>query len=141
MAYSTCLGIEKCVFVGLSIGGVIGQRLALMHPERLEKLILSNTAPKIGTAGSWNTRIETVQQQGMAAVSDTVLQRWFPAHFRETHPTEMAGYRAMIEQTSLVGYIRACEAIRDEDLTDQIYQITCRLCALAARTMVLSRPN
>ena len=118
------LGIEKCVFVGLSIGGVIGQRLALMHPERLEKLILSNTAPKIGTAGSWNTRIETVQQQGMAAVSDTVLQRWFPAHFRETHLTELAGYRAMIEQTSPMGYIRACEAIRDEDLTDQIYQIT-----------------
>lgn len=117
------LDIQKCVFVGLSIGGIIGQRLALMHPERIEKLVLSNTGPQIGTVDSWNTRIKTVQEQGMAAVSDAVLQRWFPAHFQETHVAELAGYRAMIEQTSPVGYVRACEAIRDEDLTTQIQAI------------------
>lgn len=116
--------IDTCVFVGLSIGGVIGQRLAVTHPERIEKLILSNTAPKIGMADGWNDRIATVQQQGIMAISDGVLQRWFPTVFREAHPTELAGYRRMIEQTAPVGYVRACEAIRDEDLTAQIPQIT-----------------
>lgn len=115
--------VDKCVFVGLSIGGVIGQRLAIEHPDRIEKLVLSNTAPKIGTADGWNDRIATVQQQGMTAISDGVLQRWFPAAFREAHPTELAGYRRMIEQTAPIGYVRACEAIRDEDLTAQISQI------------------
>ncbi len=117
------LQIQRCIFVGLSIGGVIGQRLALMHPDRLEQLVLSNTAPKIGTADSWNERINTVQQQGMAAVSETVLNRWFPAPFQAAHPDELAGYRAMIEQTAPLGHIRACEAIRDEDLTGQIQAI------------------
>ncbi len=116
--------IDTCVLVGLSIGGIIGQRLAITHPERIEKLVLSNTAPKIGTADSWNDRIATVQQQGMTAISDGVLQRWFPGVFREAHSTELAGYRRMIEHTSPVGYVRACEAIRDEDLTAQISQIT-----------------
>ena len=117
------LQIKTGVFVGLSIGGVIGQRFALTHPDRIEKLVLSNTAPKIGTADGWNDRIQTVQQQGMAAISDGVLERWFPLAFREANPTHIAGYRVMIEQTSPAGYIRACEAIRDEDLTDEIQQI------------------
>lgn len=117
------LQIQRCVLVGLSIGGLIGQRLALTHPDRLDQLVLSNTGPRIGHADSWNDRIATVQTQGMAAVSDAVLQRWFPAPFRAAHPNELAGYRAMIEQTSPVGYMRACEAIRDEDLTAQIHAI------------------
>lgn len=117
------LHIQKCVFVGLSIGGIIGQRFALMHPDRLEKLVLSNTAPQIGTADGWNTRIEMVNQQGMAAIKEGVLERWFPAPFQRAHPNQLAGYRRMIEQTSSVGYTRACAAIRDEDLTDQISAI------------------
>ena len=106
--------------MGLSIGGIIGQRLAVLHPDRIEKLVLSNTAPKIGTADSWNARIEIVQEQGMLAVTEGVLQRWFPTHFQNEHPTELTGYRRMIEQTSPIGYVRACEAIRDEDLTNQL---------------------
>lgn len=117
------LTIQKCVFVGLSIGGIIGQRFALMHPDRLEKLVLSNTAPQIGQADGWNDRIATVQQQGMAAITEGVLERWFPAPFQRAYPTQLAGYRRMIEQASPVGYTRACAAIRDEDLTDQITSI------------------
>ncbi|GAB3224647.1 bifunctional 3-oxoadipate enol-lactonase/4-carboxymuconolactone decarboxylase PcaDC [Spirosoma arcticum] len=117
------LKIERCVFVGLSIGGIIGQRLALMHPDRLEKLVLSNTAPQIGTADGWNDRIRTVQEQGMTAITEGVLERWFPAPFQRAYPTELAGYQRMIEQTSTEGYVRACAAIRDENLSDQIASI------------------
>ncbi len=118
------LHIDRCVLVGLSIGGVIGQHLALTHPDRIEKLVLSNTAPKIGTADGWNDRMQTVRTSGMAAVSDGVLERWFPPVFRNANQARVAGYRAMIEQTDPVGYNRACEAIRDEDMTDQIQEIT-----------------
>ncbi len=117
------LQIDTCVLVGLSIGGLIGQQLALSYPNRIDQLVLSNTAPHIGTDASWNARIATVAQQGMAAIVTVVLERWFPASFQEGHPSEMTGYRAMIEQTPPMGYIRACEAIREADLTGQIAQI------------------
>ncbi len=118
------LQIDQCVFVGLSIGGLIGQRLALSHPERVGKLVLCNTGPKIGSAEAWLSRIETVQQQGLAAISEGVVERWFPADFHTTHPDEVAGYRRMLEQTAPIGYVRACEAIRDEDLTVEIGTIS-----------------
>ncbi len=118
------LDIQACVLVGLSIGGIIAQQLALTYPDRIEKLVLSNTAPKIGTADNWNARIDMVRQGGLASVADMVMARWFPDHFQQVHPTELAGYRAMLEQTSPVGYIRACEAIRDNDLTHAIDRIS-----------------
>jgi 3-oxoadipate enol-lactonase / 4-carboxymuconolactone decarboxylase len=118
------LDIQKCVFVGLSIGGLIGQQLALAHPDRLYNLVLSNTAPKIGTPASWNDRISTVQTQGIAAILSAVLDRWFPAHFQQTNPAQLTGFRAMLEQTAPVGYVRACEAIRDMDLTADIGRIS-----------------
>ncbi|WP_375447610.1 3-oxoadipate enol-lactonase [uncultured Fibrella sp.] len=112
--------VDRCIVVGLSIGGLIGQQMALLYPERIEKLVLSNTGPKIGMTDSWNERIQTVQQRGMAAISEAVLQRWFPAHFREANPMILTGYQRMIEQTAPAGYVRACEAIRDADLTSQL---------------------
>jgi 4-carboxymuconolactone decarboxylase len=89
------LGVQKCVFVGLSIGGIIGQQLALSHPDRIEKLVLSNTAPQIGTADGWNERISAVQQQGMTAVVEGVLNRWFPAPFQQAHPTEIPNHKSI----------------------------------------------
>ncbi|MEZ0538088.1 bifunctional 3-oxoadipate enol-lactonase/4-carboxymuconolactone decarboxylase PcaDC [Fibrella arboris] len=115
--------IKTCVFVGLSIGGLIGQQLALLHPDRVGKLVLSNTGPKIGTADSWNDRIQTVQQQGLSAIAEAVVQRWFSAPFRQANPTLVAACQRMLEQTAPAGYVRACEAIRDADLTNQISSI------------------
>lgn len=118
------LHIDRCVLVGLSIGGIIAQRFALTYPERIEKLVLSNTGPKIGNADGWNERIQTVTERGMEAIVEGVLARWFPLPFQQAQPAELSGYRRMVAQTAPVGYNRACEAIRDEDLTDQIHQIT-----------------
>ncbi|MBO0951933.1 bifunctional 3-oxoadipate enol-lactonase/4-carboxymuconolactone decarboxylase PcaDC [Fibrella forsythiae] len=123
IALLDALQIGQCIFVGLSIGGVIGQRLALTYPDRIGKLVLSNTGPKIGTADSWNDRIQTVQQQGLSAIADGVMQRWFPTAFREANPTQVAAYKRMLEQTSPAGYVAACGAVRDEDLTGQIAKI------------------
>src|SRR5471030_2118522 len=74
-------GIAQVSFCGLSMGGVIGMSLASRAPERLTKLILCSTALRIGTAESWNQRISTVQHQGMEAIADAVLGRWFSPEF------------------------------------------------------------
>lgn len=120
VALLDALHIETCVLVGLSIGGLIGQWVALEHPTRLTHLVLSNTAPKIGTAAGWSARIQAVREQGLAAIADDILDRWFPLHFQQTHSIELVGYRSMLAQTSVPGYVQACEAIRDADLTAQL---------------------
>jgi 3-oxoadipate enol-lactonase / 4-carboxymuconolactone decarboxylase len=117
------LNIRKAVIVGLSIGGVIGQYLGIYHPERIEKLILSNTAPKIGSTETWNTRIEKVRAEGISSIADTVMKVWFSASFHQERQAELMGYRNMLANSPLEGYLMACAAIRDNDLSAEISKI------------------
>lgn len=117
------LGIERVDFCGLSMGGMIGMWLALQAPERLSKLVLCSTAPKLGTAEQWNTRIDTVCKQGMRAVVNGVLERWYTPNFRATSPSVIESTRQMLLTTPVEGYAANCAAIRDTDLRDQISRI------------------
>ena len=80
------LKIERAYFCGLSLGGMIGMFLGIHSPERFHKLVFSNTAAKIGTDESWNTRIANIQKGGMKSVSSMVFERWLTAGFRTAHP-------------------------------------------------------
>ncbi|PTE20039.1 3-oxoadipate enol-lactonase [Cereibacter changlensis JA139] len=102
------------VFVGLSIGGMIGQVLAVERPDLLRALVLSNTAAKMGSADSWNARITAIQAGGMASVADAVIERWFAAPFRAA--PELAPWRNMLIRTPVAGYAAACGAIAAADL-------------------------
>ena len=117
------LDIEKAVIVGLSIGGIIGQYLGVYHPERIEKLILSNTAPKIGSTETWNARIEKVRNEGIESIADMVMKVWFSEQFHRERSAELLGYRNMLANSPLEGYLMACAAIRDNDLSAEITQI------------------
>ncbi|MDZ7899780.1 MAG: 3-oxoadipate enol-lactonase [Arcicella sp.] len=117
------LNIKKAVIVGLSIGGIIAQYLAVHHAERVERLILSNTAPKVGSEAGWNTRIETVKKDGIASISDNIMKVWFSENFRNNRKTELLGYKSMLSNTNPEGYIQACEALKINDLTDDISKI------------------
>ncbi len=86
------LGVRDAVFVGLSIGGLIAQGLAVKRLDLIRALVLSNTAAKIGTPSVWQDRIAAVRAGGLAAVSEATLARWFPRPFRET--PEAATWRA-----------------------------------------------
>ena len=110
------LGVDRASFCGLSLGGMIGMLLAARVPHRLHKLVLSNTAPKIGTAESWNTRIATVRQKGMRGVVDAVLERWYTPQFRTSSPAEVEWTGQMLLHTPPDGYCACCAAIRDADL-------------------------
>jgi 3-oxoadipate enol-lactonase len=117
------LQLERVHFCGLSMGGIIGLWLGVHAPDRLHKLIVSNTAAKIGTAEMWNARIATVRKDGMKEVAAAVIQRWFTPEFRATSPDQVAGAQAMLEASPPAGYAACCAAIRDIDLRDAVSSI------------------
>lgn len=117
------LNIQKAVIVGLSIGGIIAQYLAIHHAERIERLILSNTAPKVGSEEGWNTRIETVKKDEIASIADNIMKVWFSENFRNNRKNELLGYKMMVSNINLEGYIQACEALKINDLTNEIGEI------------------
>ncbi|VDC22614.1 3-oxoadipate enol-lactonase [Pseudogemmobacter humi] len=108
-------GGAPVVFVGLSIGGMIGQALASMRPDLLRGLVLSNTAPKMGTAEAWAARIDTIRKGGIEAIADPVMERWFAPAF--CNGPDLAPWRNMLIRSPLDGYVAACEALAGADLT------------------------
>jgi 3-oxoadipate enol-lactonase / 4-carboxymuconolactone decarboxylase len=123
LALMDALNIKKAVVVGLSIGGIIGQYLAVHHADRLEKLVLSNTAPKIGNADGWNARVNGVKTNGIASITEGVMKVWFSDTFHQNRGNELVGYANMLKSTPVDGYTTACAAIRDNDLTAAIAHI------------------
>jgi 3-oxoadipate enol-lactonase len=117
------LGIEQVHFCGLSKGGMVGQRLASHHGERLLSLTLCATSAHLPPAKLWNQRIEQTAQGGMAPVVDGVIERWFTASYRATPRPEIDKVRAMILATPPQGYGACCAAIRDMDQSDAIRTI------------------
>ncbi len=117
------LSLERVHFCGLSIGGVIGQWLGIHAPSRLRKLVLCNTAAKIGTADTWNARIATVEREGMASIVDAVIARWFTAQCLATGAPPIAAMRQMLTSADPAGYVAACAAIRDMDQREQVASI------------------
>ena len=103
------------VFVGLSIGGMIGQHLAASRPDLVRALVLSNTAAKMGTAEAWAARISAVRAGGVESIADAVMERWFAPAFRAT--PALAPWRNMLARTDTEGYAAACAAIAAADLT------------------------
>jgi 3-oxoadipate enol-lactonase len=109
------LKIERAHFCGLSMGGFTGMWLGRLAPKRIHKLILSNTAAKIGDPIIWNGRIQTVLGKGMGAIVDGVLERWFTKTFREKSAPAVAVVREMLLKTAPHGYAGCSAAIRDMD--------------------------
>ncbi len=107
------LGVRDCTFVGLSIGGMIAQGLAVKRLDLVRALVLSNTAAKIGTAGMWQDRIDAVAAGGIESLADAVMERWFSKAFRAT--PELALWRAMLVRQPAQGYAGCCAAIAGTD--------------------------
>ncbi|UWQ46250.1 3-oxoadipate enol-lactonase [Leisingera aquaemixtae] len=107
------LQVRDCMFVGLSIGGMIAQGLAVKRLDQIRALVLSNTAAKIGTAEMWKERVQTVQSDGIEALAEAVMERWFARGFRAT--PELQLWRNMLVQQSRDGYAGCCAAIAGTD--------------------------
>ena len=126
------LDVESTHFLGLSMGGMIGQHLALAAPQRLDKLVIASSTSLVPpAAGSlWDERIAMVRAQGCAAMVDSTLGRWFTPDFRAARPDAMQRIGKLIAATPAAGYIGCAGAIRRLDVTAQ-------LAAIAAPTLVI----
>lgn len=125
------LGLERAHFCGISMGGLTGLALAARHPERIERLVVANTAAQIGSQAQWDLRIDHARHEGMDALADPVMERWFTPTFTERAPHTFAELRATFTATDVEGYAASCAAIRDADLRGEAARI-------AAPTLVIS---
>ena len=107
------LNVKECLFVGLSIGGMVAQGLAVKRLDLIRALVLSNTAAKIGQPTMWQERIEVVRQGGVKALSEAQLDRWFPKSFQETD--EFMFWKDMLEGTNPEGFMGCAAAISGTD--------------------------
>lgn len=121
------LGITETHFVGLSMGGMIGQTLALRHPGMVQSLVLCDTTSRYPAEAApiWEERIRVVQGQGMEAIVEATLERWFTPAFRRRRPEVMDRVRGMIRRTPVPGYVGCCHAIPKINLTDRLREIRC----------------
>ncbi|MEO3416690.1 3-oxoadipate enol-lactonase [Roseovarius sp. CAU 1744] len=110
------LGLGPVIFVGLSIGGMIGLALSAKRPDLMRALVLSNSACKMGTPEMWNARIDAIREHGIDSQAELILDRWFGAAFRET--PDVLLWRAMLTRTPVRGYLGCCAAIAGTDLSD-----------------------
>lgn len=125
------LGVDKAHFVGLSLGGMTGMRLAARNPERVDRLVVLCTSPLLAPAQGWHDRAAIVRAQGTAAVADAVVARWYTQGFRDSQTERVQAAVATIGSTPAEGYAGCCEAIAAMDLRSDLASISAPTLAIA----------
>ena len=133
LAVLDALKIEKINWCGLSMGGMVGMWLGANAPQRIEKLVLSNTSAYFADKEIWNGRIKTIKDKGLAAIAPGTMERWFTQDFREHEPKKIAWVSEMFLATDPNGYIANGEAVRDMDHREIIRSITAPTLVIAGR--------
>ncbi len=116
------LGIARALIAGCSIGGIIAQLLGARHPDRVAGLVLSNTAPRVGTQASWDARIAAIREGGLAAIAPSILERWFAPGFLASD--DVKPWATMLIRNDPAGYIGNCSVLAAVDLTELTPTIT-----------------
>ena len=119
------LGIARAHWVGLSMGGMVGQAFALDHAGRLGKLAIANSTSSYGPdgRGMWDNRIRMVSEGGLAAIREMVATRYFSPEFRRTHPDVVERVMSRFLETPADGYLGCCEAIREMEYLESLPSI------------------
>ena len=135
-------GCGPVVFIGLSMGGMVGQGLAIRHPELVKGLVLANTTaayPDVAKA-AWIQRIATVEQHGLDAIAEMVMERYFTVAYRARHADAVAGFRATLLRTDAAGYVAACHAVAGVDWLAGLPRIACPVLVIAGALDVGAPP-
>ena len=125
------LGVARFSYVGLSLGGIVGQWLAVEAGERLDRLALLCTAPSFPPASEWHDRAALVRRSGCCAVSEAVVGRWLTPAYANRRQETVARLQAMVSATPAEGYAGCCEALAEADMNPILGRIQ-------APTLVLS---
>ena len=125
--------VEKINWCGLSMGGMVGMWLGANAPQRVNRLILSNTSAYFADKEIWNGRIKTVQRERPAAIVGGTMERWFTKDFREREPKKVAVDERHVPRDRSEGYIACGEAVRDMDHREIIKSITAPTLVIAGQ--------
>jgi 3-oxoadipate enol-lactonase len=109
------LNIKKTNWCGLSMGGMVGQWLGANAPDRVDKMVYSNTSSYYPDKTPWQDRIKQVREKGLGSLVDGNMQRWFTDDFRAKAPETLTRMKSIFVTSNVDGYIGCCEAIRDMD--------------------------
>lgn len=126
-ALFAALGITQTHWVGLSMGGMIGQTFALKYPGVFQSMVLADTSSRRppGAAKMWGERIRLAREKGMEVLVASTLERWFTEPYRNARPDVMARIGEHIRSTPVAGYAGCSEAIAELDLMDRLREIKC----------------
>ncbi|TCC27362.1 3-oxoadipate enol-lactonase [Kribbella speibonae] len=125
------LELERAHFVGLSLGGMAGLRLAAREPERVDRLVVLCTGARLDPSSAWIDRAALVRARGTAAVAEAVVQRWYTGPWLDRHPRIRKESEEMVASTPPDGYAACCEVIAAMDLLDDLPSITAPTLAIA----------
>jgi 3-oxoadipate enol-lactonase len=124
LAVADSVGAKKFNWCGLSMGGMVGQWIGANAPDRVEKLVLSNTHYHYADKQPWNDRIKFVREKGVGAIADTMMERWFTKPFRDSSPASTNVIKSMLMETQQDGFVACSEAVRDMDFRESTPNIT-----------------
>jgi 3-oxoadipate enol-lactonase len=141
VALADSLDVDRFAFVGLSLGGAIGQTLAVEHPDRLTALVLCCTGPSFGDPQTWRDRAAQVRAEGMDFLVEPTKDRWFTPEFRDTHPQDVDLMIDMIANTLPEGYAACCDALAAYDLTERLGEISAPTRVIAGAHDPVSPPE
>jgi 3-oxoadipate enol-lactonase len=127
------LGIQKINWCGLSMGGMVGQWLGANAPERIERMVLTNTSSYFADKAGWNDRLKLVQEKGIAAFAAPNMSRWFTKGFIERAPQTVARIQEMFAATPLEGYLACGAAVRDMDHRELLRRIKAPTLVIAGK--------
>jgi 3-oxoadipate enol-lactonase len=127
------LGIQRVHFIGLSMGGMIGQQIGARYPDRVYSLSLCDTASEMPPRSMWEERLSIARSQGIAGLLDGTIQRWFTGPFIARDPQSIEGVRRMISLTGVEGYIACASAVRDMAQTTMLLQVKAPTLILVGR--------
>lgn len=127
------LGIRKVHFMGLSMGGMIGQQIGARYPERVHSLSLCDTASEMPPRPMWEERLSIASRQGIVGLIDETIRRWFTAPFIARDPESIEKVRRMISGTGVEGYTACASAVRDMAQTTMLLKVKAPTIVLVGR--------
>jgi 3-oxoadipate enol-lactonase len=137
------LKLDRVTWIGLSLGGMIGQGLAIEHPDRVEKLVIANSVSRYPEDArvQWHDRARIARSGGMAALADLIMTRYFAEDFRRSQPDVVQRFREGVLRIDPHGYAASCEAIAALNYYPALHQVRCPTLAIAGGADVAATPG